>query len=94
MESLFIRNYFENVSDGHSGVREAVHEYGLEQTLGIVEHPCGACVVHHVVVSGLLVAVDERRTHVKDQVDDQRSGVLGQEHLNNNNNTYHDSIQI
>lgn len=69
------------IGDGHSAVRELVNEEGLEQTLGVVQHPGDhgkTRLLSHVLRSG---SVDETGLHAKNEHDDQRTGVFEHEHL-------------
>jgi len=77
-EAPIVNGVLENVHEWHGGMRESVYEDSLKETLGVVECPAGACQLDGVVSLGAGGAINDAGAHIENEVDDERTGVLGQ----------------
>lgn len=69
------------IGDGHRAVGELVHEEGLEEALGVVQHPGDhgeTRLLRHGLGRG---AIDETGLHAENKHDDQGSCIFEHEHL-------------
>jgi len=57
-----------------------MYKDGLQQSLGIVKCPTYACHLDREMPGSVRILINERWAAVEQQIDDQRAGVLCQEH--------------
>ena len=83
-EAPVVAAVLEEVPDGHGGVAEPVHEHGLQQPLGVVQHPAPRRDVGRGAErrrgGRVQVPVSEPGPGVEPEVDQQRPRVLEHEH--------------